>query len=642
VNESVRERLRTYLPGLVTTLFYVLLAMGQSGIYDGWSSRCYGGGRGDPGHDGWVLARVTTQLLHEPARPFDGNIYYPSRASVLYWDPLLGPAVLVLPLRALHAGPVLLYNAAIVLSLLVASLGCGRLARRLGASPLAACLAGIAVPYTSHQMARLVHLNLLAIPFFPFLLLGLVELLERPRLRAALLAGLSFALQAATSGYHAFSAVLVVLVSAAWGWRELRDRRVWLWGGAAGLLALACLYPYVDGFLWLRQHEAHMARGAQVATAGGLNLASLLVSDAYLWRRLLSGSPAFFPGLVVLVLAGRALRDLRRDKYVRLLALVALCAFALALGPQVRVGRLSLGPGPFALLQGLPLLDAMRHPHTFAIPGLMALGLLAALGFTRSSLTRSRPGALLVLAFATLEVLGPAPTRLLAPLDLPEVYGEVARLDDVLAAGGAPRGALLELPFHDRAYTWWAGFHDLTIVNGVGAFEPERYQQLWQWFRREWHAPVRDMQDSRSLEYLKTWFPVRWVVLHVEQDAAPWRALIEATPRSFVLEHTSAQGDRVYRLRRNGHGQELARGFTWEQLRQGKIEARVRGTPGAWLRAELNGVPLGAELPLGEQTLVAEWGVPSALVRRTLNMLELRVGPAGSTGVLELDDIDAR
>lgn len=642
MSASLRERLRAYLPALASVGFYLLLAMGQSRIWGDWSSRCYGGGRGDPGHDGWVLARVTTQLLHEPWKPFEGNIYFPSPSSVLYWDPLLGPAVLVLPLRALGANPVLLYNAAVVLSLLVASLGCARLARRLGAAPLAACLAGIVVPYTSQQMARLVHLNLLAIPFFPLLLLGLVELLERPRLRAALLAGLSFALQAATSGYHAFSAALLALVSAAWGWRRLGDPRVWLWGGLSAALALLCLYPYVAGFLWLRQHEAHMARGEQVAAAGALNLASLLVSDAYVWRGLLPGSMPFFPGLIVLALAARALRDLRRDTYVRLLALVALCAFALALGPQVRAGSLTLGPGPFALLQGLPLVDAMRHPLTFAVPGLMALGLLAALGFSRSRLSGSKPGALLTLALATLEMLGPAPARLLAPLELPPVYADVACLDQAVSVGGTPRGAALELPFRDKAYTWWAGFHDLDVANGVGAFEPERYQQLCQFFRREWQAPARDMQDSRSLEYLKTWFPVRWVVLHVKEDAAPWRALIEATPESFTLAHVSSDGDRVYRLQRTGSGQELARGFTPQQLQQGRIEARLRGTPGTWLRAELNGTPLGADLLLGEPARVVAWSVPPGLVRRTLNMLELRVLRPEAASVIELQALESR
>ena len=36
------------------------------------------------------------------------------------------------------------------------------------------------------------------------------------------------------------------------------------------LLALVCLYPYVFGFLWLRRHEAHMARGAQVEAVAAL------------------------------------------------------------------------------------------------------------------------------------------------------------------------------------------------------------------------------------------------------------------------------------------------------------------------------------------------------------------------------------
>jgi hypothetical protein len=328
---------------------YLLLAIVRTGIGDDFATRCYGGGRGDPGQDGWVLARVTSQLLREPWRPFEGNIYYPAHDSVLFKDPLLGPAVLVLPLRALGANPVLLYNAAILLSLLVAAWGCYRLARRLGAAPRAAFLAGVVVPYAGPQMARLIHLNLLAIPFFPLLLLGLVELLERPQLRAALAAGLGFALQAATSGYHAFSAALVALVAGAWGLRRARDARLWLWGTVAVALAVLVLLPYVSGFARLSRHEARMQRDGAVTEAESLDLADLFASHAYLWRGVLLPGHSFFPGLVVLLLAARALRDLRRDRYVRLLAAIVVVTFAFALGPRIRWRGRALAPGPFAL-----------------------------------------------------------------------------------------------------------------------------------------------------------------------------------------------------------------------------------------------------------------------------------------------------
>lgn len=620
---------------------YLLLAIAQTGLHGDLATRCYGGGRGDPGQDGWVLARVTSQLLREPWRPFEGNIYYPSHASVLYKDPLLGPAVLVLPLKAAGANPVLLYNAAILLSLLLASWGSYRLARRLGAAGRAAFLAGVVIPYAGPQMARLIHLNLLAIPFFPLLLLGLVELLEAPRARAAVMTGLAFALQAATSGYHAFSAALVACVTAAWGLRRARSARLWLWGAVALAMALFVLEPYVSGFARLGRGDARMRRDDAATVVGSLDLADVFASHAYVWERVLLPGQPFFPGLVVLLFAARAVRDLRRDPYVRLLVPIVLVTFAFALGPQIRWRGRTLAPGPFALAaRHVPRLDAMRHPHTLAVPGMMALGLLAALGLSRSRWARSRAGCAAVALLATVETLGEAPARRPAPTNPPAVYAELTRLEAGEARREATAGAMLELPLTDRAHTWWAGFHDLRIVNGVGSFEPERYQVLCQHLRHEWRGTPRDMQDSLSLEYLKTWFPARYVLVHRRQRGARWRAFVEATPRSFVLVHASAGGQRLYRLRRGGRGGELTRAFRDDQLRAGPIQALVAGTPGSVAEARLNDVPLGAALELTPTPRAVTWSVPPGLVRYGLNLLVLRAAGAPQAE-LELEDVDA-
>lgn len=629
---------RRRLAGLALALAFVALALLRTGIHDDLGTRVYGGGRGDPGMHGWAVTRVATQLLSQPWRPFEGNIYYPSRHSVLYGDPLLGPAVLVLPLRALGAGPALLFNAATLLSLVVASWGCYRVARRLGAARAGAWLAGLAVPYTSQQMERLVHLNLLAIPFLPWLLLGLLDLLERPGWRPALLAGLSFALQAATSGYHAFGVALLTSVVAAWGWRRLKEPRVLAWGLLSALLAVALLYPYVSGFLELAREEARMSRGLEVARANGLDLASLFVSRSWIWRPFLPDGQPFFPGLAVLLLAGRALATQRGDRRVRLLALVALVTFVMALGPEVRWRGTPLLPGPFALaLRVVPLLDAMRHPYTLAVPGLMALGLLAALGLSGGA-RPLRPGwQAAALALALAEAFGDAPARREAPRELPPVYTELARLV-AREAGGGPPPATLELPLQDKGSTWWAAFHDLPIVNGVGSFEPHRYQGLAQLLKRDWKGVPRDLHESASLEFLKTWFPARFVLLHARGGPA-LRALAEASPRSLELAHESPAGDRIYRLRRGGRGRELARGFRDDQLRAGRLAARAWSSEPAAVVATLDGASLGPPLELGPEPRQLEWAVPARLVRPGLNLLELRLqGPPAA--LLELEDVE--
>ncbi len=150
-------------------------------------------------------------------------------------------------------------------------------------------------------------------------------------------------------------------------------------------------------------------RQGDPGAARQLRPGSLFVSRAWIWRPFLPDGQPFFPGLAVLLLAGRALATRRGDGRVRLLALVALVTFVMALGPEVRWRGTPLLPGPFALaLRVVPLLDAMRHPYTLAVPGLMALGLLAALGLSGGA-RPLRPGwQAAALALALAEAFGDA------------------------------------------------------------------------------------------------------------------------------------------------------------------------------------------------------------------------------------------
>jgi hypothetical protein len=595
---------------LVVVLASLLLAAAESRIWNDFDTRCYGGGLGDPGQHAWALTSETRQLLREPWRPFEGNAYYPSHDSVLFGDPLLGPALLVLPVRVFSADPVLLYNLAVLLSLTLASVTSYRLACALWGDRRAALLAVVAVPYSAQQMARLVHLNLLAIGFFPLVVLALLRLFETRQLRYGVLAGVAFALQAGTSGYHAFSAALVALIVVGMHARRTLERRVATGLLVAGMLAAVLLLPYLLGFAALRA-EAHMEREASIAGGNALDLLGLFTSQGYLWGRVLPrGSSPFFPGLGVLLLAGWALRDWRRLFEVRLMLAIATGAFLLALGPEVRLLGRPLMPGPFAgLVRIVPLLDAMRHPFSFAVPGVMALGLLACHGLARSGLGRHPLGVALVLALALGETAADAPARLVAGREVPEIYRWFEQ---------QPPGAVLELPFEDELWTWWAAWHHLPIVNGVGAFEPRRYQALWQRLQHDWKRTPGDQRWRPSLEFLKSEFPIRYVLLHAGAPEFMRRSAAET--RSLTLLHANAAGDRVYALERDGTGPLLERAFREDQLQAGRLTAMLRGS--ASVSATFNDQPLGT-LALGQASVVGSWTLARYDIRRGLNWLRL-------------------
>ena len=151
----------------------------------------------------WALDWVSKHFLS--ARMFDGNIFYPSPHSVLFVEPVLGPAALAVPLRLFTANPILIYNACNILVMALASYGMYRLAFTMTGDRGAALLAGVVVPYAPQQLRHLVHINLITIAGFPFMILGLLRLFVKPGPWPALLAALAYVFQAGTSGYHAIS-----------------------------------------------------------------------------------------------------------------------------------------------------------------------------------------------------------------------------------------------------------------------------------------------------------------------------------------------------------------------------------------------------------------------------------------------------
>jgi hypothetical protein len=618
----------------------VLLAVIQTGIATDIGRAMYGGG-GDPGQDAWILHWVSGHLLGDPRRLFEGNNYYPSHHAVLYCDPLLGPAALVLPLRLLTGNPVLLYNAAMLLSLVLAGYGFYRLGLELVGDRRAALLAAVVIPYTSQQMTRLFHLNLLAIGFFPLLWIALRRLLARPGPLPALGAGLAFALQAGTSGYHAFSVLVLAALLVALEVPRLRDRKVLLSLALAAAVAALALAPYVLGFLDLRAAEARMTRDPEAHRALSLDLATgLLAGRSYLWRPLLRrDAMPFFPGLAVVAFAAVGLWRGERRLVLRLVA-IAVVFYALALGPEVRVFGHEIAPGPFRLLAAaIPLIEAMRHPLTFGVPAVMALGLLAVEGLHRSGLTRSPLATALVLAFAVAEVLGPCPARVTADQELPEIYRVLQR---------APAGATLELPFcadasgdpnatPDGRWRWWSIFHERAIVNGAGAFEPERFTLLCQFVSREWKGPPRDREEERAVQLLKRRFPIRYLLLHAEAPQA-MRGSVEATTRTFRLLQQTAAGDRLYEVDRGGAGPHLVRAFREDQLAEATVAATLRGAPGQVVEVRWNGETVAREtLHAGDNP--CEWRLPRQRIRRGLGELDL-VDPGG--GVFTLADLQPR
>jgi hypothetical protein len=613
---------------------FLVLALVETGLWRAPASLIWAGP--DPSHDVFMLNWMSGHLFSGPGKMFDANIYYPARDSILFCNPLLAPALLASPVRAFTANPIFIFNAAQVLTLTVTSIGFYLLALRLFDDRGAALLAGAVIPFNAQVAAQLVHLDHMAIPGFPFAVLALLELFERPRVFPALVLAVAFALQAGTNGYHAWSILILCLVVAAWGWRAFRSPRTIAAVAGAAALALVLLAPYVLGFLRLRGDQKlgfrmEDNRAYSVELPGGL-----LQTKARVWEsalgKLADGNRPVFPGAVVLVFAALALRRWREPR-VRLLLLWAGVFFVLSLGPELILFGNAVAPLPYAFLfQHVPLFDSMRHPVTFAAAWLMALGLLAAAGLVSSGASRRPWLVALVLALAVAETLKSPPRRVAREMRLPEAYTWLL---------GQPRGAVLELPFEDQDAEWRSMFHGLPVLNGgCGSFDPEDYGALRRFVEREWNVPAPDgLEAFRSVGYFKGRFPARYVV--VRPRGAAYRESLARTPRSFELVQETVAGDRVYRVRRGGRGPVLRRAFRDDQLRAGPVRAHLRGAEGTTVRVFLNDAPV-EERPLRPEGEDVPLDLSRLPLVRGVNVIRLeQAEPFEAASVFELVDIEA-
>ena len=602
-------------------LGFLALAAAETGLVSNLGSRAFAGP--DPVIDIWTLHWVATHLLKDPARLFEGNIFFPAHDTVLFSDPLIGPALLVQPLLPFTSNPVLLYNAAVLSALALTSHGLWRLTRALGADWVSALLPAIAVPYCAHQIRHLTQMNLAAICGLPWLLLALLRLLERPGWRTAAATALAFAWQAGTSGYQAFTCAALCLTVAAWGFRAFARPRTIVFAVVAALLAGGLLAPYIAGFLRLDAAD-RMERPVEDIVTHSLSLPDgLFRTQAYAWRWLfrLRGDSAF-PGLIVLVLAGTAAVS-ARGPHVRLLLLVAAVFLLLSLGPVLVLWGHAVMPLPYGFLhEHVPLLRAGRHPVTFVIGAVLALGVLAGLGL--AALRQPVLVRALAVGLAFLETLAPSPKRIDRGT-LPEAYVW-------LGAHGAQ--AVAELPYDEDAPQFWAAYHGLCTTAGISPYSPAEHMELAQRVSHDWkrEQSTPGLEGTASLAFFKRRIPVTHLLLNPGRAPGLVRE-IDATPSTFTFLYETGEGARIYGVRRGGLGPAIRRAFRDDQLRGATLEVGLRAPAGIPVRVGLNGTEL-ARTTGGAAVL--RLALPDHLLRRGANEVDVSAVD-GATPVELLD-----
>ena len=326
----------------------------------------------------WILAWAGTTFWTAPGQVFQAPVFHPLPDALAFSENLLLPGALVAPLEAL-GGPVLAYNVALLLSLLVSGLGVQLLVRRASGDRLAAFVAGAYFAAGPHRWTRLAHLHAQVTFGLPFALLALDRFWERRSLRRALGVGLMLAVQGLASIYlgviTAATLAVAVLVAVFGGLRGRELLRL-----AAGfLLAAAILAPVARPYLRMRVFEGAEFT-LETVSVYATNLTSYAAAGTAFWgpltqRHLNPGEirDTLFPGLTVLVLGILGLAAApRRYRAVALCASAA--AVVLSLGPETGLYRF--------LHEHVVLVRGVRALSRFALVPMLALAVLSGLALS--------------------------------------------------------------------------------------------------------------------------------------------------------------------------------------------------------------------------------------------------------------------
>jgi len=457
--------------------------------------------RGDPLFSMWRLAWVAHQIVTDPARLFDANIFHPATNTFAYSDATLLPGLLSAPLLWAGMPLAVVHGLLFVASFLAAGLTMFALARAVTGQLVPGLLAGVLFGFYPYRFSTYSHIEMQGIFLMPLALLALLRLLQGGRLRDGILLGVWVAMEILWSMYlGAYLAVgLGVFTLVRWGAGHFDLRQRWRPLVAAGLVTAAVALPYSRPYWAARNVVGERPRdetrsfSAELVDMVSINEVNILYGPVL--HRHVNAERHLFPGGTATVLAAVALVP-----PVGPMAAAAgaglLVAFDAALGVN--------GATFNWLYERAPAFRAFRVPARFGMLMGVFITLLAALGLVR--LVRRlpprlvQPVAWLVLGFAAFELrprLELTPTATTPPpiyADLPD-DGSAVIVDVPLPADDGEYWV-------DPAYLYYSTFHWRRLVNGYSGFMPVWYPRLQVASREFPSDESMDVFRDRGAEFL--------------------------------------------------------------------------------------------------------------------------------------------
>jgi hypothetical protein len=439
---------------------------------------------GDYGLMAWNLWIVNRALTHAENPYFTSLVYHPLGARLVKHTLVLGYWPVTFLTQLATGGdplyPLYAYRLSILLSFTLALALTYAVLRRLGFSPLVACVPALGYAFCDFNILHVPHLNHVSAAFFlPLSALMLIRLVQRPGIGRAASAGMVLGLGVYFTELVVFlwiAALVAALVAAALPKARADIRRVVAALGARGLAAGVVAFALtVAPFAANWALDSGKAPNARQASNWSANLAAFVVprpDTTPLYGATFAGASAavskgiggqeVFLGFPLLLLA--AVGVVRRPRgWTAVASAVALFFLLLSLGPVLKAGGVNTGwPMPYALLMKVPPFDMGRTPVRCVLLAVFALAFPAAVGLgwvreavrARGGIVASRAVALFFLAWTVAEVYSPAPPA--------RTYSRPAALDRLVP------GPVVNVPisvFDGRA-VFLQTFHGQPIATG--------------------------------------------------------------------------------------------------------------------------------------------------------------------------------
>ncbi len=461
----------------------------------------------------WILSWGCHALTSHPLGFFDANIFHPLPHALATGELMLGVLPVYAPVYAATRNPILAANVMIVLSFVLGGTGMYLLVLDLTGRRAAAFAAGAIFAFAPWRFAWLVHLQLVGVHLFPFIVFWLRRALETGSRSAVVAFAVALVLQALTSYYLAYMCALLCAGVVIWLGRcgaAVKRVAVVVMAGLAGAAALAALsIPYLH-----LAAQGVLPSGANAHDTARLQLASAQLADFVRWD-----SPQY-AGLVPMVLAVLGLAPYGGAIRAQLFLVYVLGAgVVVGLGPTL--GGWTL---PYQwLADSVPGFSTLRVPERFLVLATLGLAGLAGIGAARIQgwlehmagdhrhRLVARVGTVVLLVLVCLDWLVPRSDLVLRPVPR---LGDAAPVYRFLADHGEG-GAVLELPAGGVGFAgaelqaraeYFSIIHWLPLLGGYNGYQPplvELYRDL-----------ARHLPDPDALHALVNVVDATWIVVH--------------------------------------------------------------------------------------------------------------------------------